>query len=196
MVHRLKAINTLKANWQPSSSAPLPPLGVGPTFAVMGIYLFANHPRQLTELAVTTQLALHTEKKKETEKKRLRHLCIGVYGGQVCETLPPPGFQGPVYCTHTTYTAVGRACLFRCMNLQSPFLLHACLLALSVGSTFLEVYSLVCPGAVTVHTWLMSQAMQQHCNRCQTWTSGKGVYLKCWSLTMACVLQATHLQRQ
>ncbi len=91
MVHRLKAINTLKANWQPSSSAPLPPLGVGPTFAVMGIYLFANHPRQLTELAVTTQLALHTAKKKETEKKRLRHLCGGVvYGGQVCETLPPP----------------------------------------------------------------------------------------------------------
>ena len=33
------------------------------------------------------------------------------------------------------------------MILQSPFLLHACLLALSVGPKFLEVYSLVLPGA-------------------------------------------------
>jgi hypothetical protein len=36
------------------------------------------------------------------------------------------------------------------MILQSPFLLHACLLALSVGPKFLEVYSLVLPGAVIV----------------------------------------------
>ena len=70
MVHRLKAINPLKASRQPSSPEPLPPPGVSPTFAVTGIYLFANHPRQLTELAVTTQLALHTEKRKEKRNRK------------------------------------------------------------------------------------------------------------------------------
>ena len=103
MVHRLKAINTLKADWQPSSPEPLPPPGVGPTFAVVGFYLFDNHPRQLTELAVTTQLALHTETGKETEKKRLRNICSGVvYGGQVCETLPRRALRA-LYIAHTQH---------------------------------------------------------------------------------------------